>query len=517
MTDKGTIIGSRVLRSTISNSVGKFITLASYFFLTPFVLHRLGSTQYGLWVLVGSALAYGSLLDFGIMAAVIKYVAEFEAQQRFEDARNLLSSALKLYSKVAVLAVLLSAAFAPLFPRIVNVPPGDRTAAAWLMFLMGFGLSVQLPCLITTAVLRGLQRYDIVSLLSVIATILYVGGVVLALSFGGGLLYMALISLSVTLIMQIPALWFIKTVAPELHLSWTGGGHEWTRKLTSFSSWLFMLDLSGLVRTKTDVMVIGSLLPLRAVTPYGLARKMGESGQMITDQFMKVILPLSSELHAGNDHLRLRSLFLVGTRLTLGLFLPIVSVFIVLGRSILTVWVGAEYAASAPLVTLLSLTYFVDVLSWPASNVLQGIGRHRLLAKVSFASALLNIPLTIFLTIKYHLPGAAWAALLSTAAFTVGFVLPYALRQLTISAKELWTESILPALVPAFPMALTLYVIRQLSHVESIFSLLTITAASALVYGIAYFALGASELERRICWGFAVNAMRFAEAQLKRL
>src|ERR1700689_3881786 len=71
------------------------------FFLTPFVLHRLGSTQYGLWVLVGSALAYGSLLDFGILAAVIKYVATFQAQ-RSDDVRNLLSSVLMLYSKMGV-------------------------------------------------------------------------------------------------------------------------------------------------------------------------------------------------------------------------------------------------------------------------------------------------------------------------------------------------------------------------------------------------------------------------------
>jgi O-antigen/teichoic acid export membrane protein len=263
-------------------------------------------------------------------------------------------------------------------------------------------------------------------------------------------------------------------------------------------------------------MVIGSLLPLRAVTPYGLARKIGESGQTMTDQFMRVILPLSSELHASNDHIRLRSLFLVGTRLTLGLFLPIASVLIVLGRSILTVWVGAEYASAAPLVTLLALTYLIDVLAWPASSVLQGMGRHRLLAKLSLASALLNIPLTILLTIKYHLIGAAWAALLSTAAFTVGFVLPYSLRQLAIGARALLKETIVPALVPVFPMALALYVMRQRLSAASIFSILFIAVTSALVYGVGYLALGASDLERRTCWSFAINAMRFAEARLKR-
>ncbi|MBA2676981.1 MAG: hypothetical protein H0U76_01070, partial [Ktedonobacteraceae bacterium] len=63
-------IRRRVLTSTITNYIGKIIALGTWFFLTPFILHQLGTTNYGLWTLVGSMVAYGSLLDLGIGGAV---------------------------------------------------------------------------------------------------------------------------------------------------------------------------------------------------------------------------------------------------------------------------------------------------------------------------------------------------------------------------------------------------------------------------------------------------------------
>ena len=66
----------RVARHTLSNCVGRGLMLAIGFFLTPFLLHRLGPPHYGLWLVVGSVMAYGELFELGITGSVIKYLAE---------------------------------------------------------------------------------------------------------------------------------------------------------------------------------------------------------------------------------------------------------------------------------------------------------------------------------------------------------------------------------------------------------------------------------------------------------
>src|SRR5262245_28772268 len=167
-TAKDTVIRHRVLRSTASNFMGKLITLGTWFLLTPFILHQLGPTGYRLWVVVGSTVAYGTLLNFGISGAVIKYVAEHRARGEREEAHSLVATALCLFSVLGLVSIAFSVAIAPVFPDLFNVPPEERATATWLVRLMGLGIGISIPCAATTAVLWGLHRFDLNNLISII-------------------------------------------------------------------------------------------------------------------------------------------------------------------------------------------------------------------------------------------------------------------------------------------------------------------------------------------------------------
>ncbi len=87
-----------LLTSTAANYAGQFVILIVWFLLTPFILDRIGATQYGLWVLAASFLAYGRLFDLGINDAVTKYTAEHRARDDDELASSLVATALWLYA-----------------------------------------------------------------------------------------------------------------------------------------------------------------------------------------------------------------------------------------------------------------------------------------------------------------------------------------------------------------------------------------------------------------------------------
>src|SRR5829696_5355969 len=88
---------NRVVWNTLSNYVGKVITLGTGFLLTPFLVHTVGASTYGLWALVGSMTAYGALLDFGIAAAITKYIAEYRAKNEMQDAKAFIATAFLMY------------------------------------------------------------------------------------------------------------------------------------------------------------------------------------------------------------------------------------------------------------------------------------------------------------------------------------------------------------------------------------------------------------------------------------
>ena len=513
---KDAVIRHRVLQSTAFNFIGKLIALGTGFLLTPFILRQLGAGHYGLWVLVGSVAAYGSLLDLGIAGAVTKYVAEYRTRGENEQARSLVATALRLYCFLGLMAVVLSAILAPILLKLFNILPNDRAMATALVLLSGMTVGISIPCMLTMAILRGLQRFDLVNLISSTGTLLSLAAVVAILLLGGGVVSIVAVNIPVILATQVLSVRFINRTAPELCFGWRGANFSLVRPILSFSSSLFVIDMATRLQTKTDEMVIGVFLPVSSITPYSLARRLSEVVQILTDQFMRVLLPLASELHAENDRTRLRSLYVTGTRLTLAFFLPVGCTLIILARPILTVWVGAEYADYAHLVTILTLAALIDTSQWPAGSILQGIAKHRPLAVMAACSGIANLALSIALIHPLGLTGVALGTLIPTTIVCLGFALPYSVKVIGVTKAQVVKEVFLPVLLPAIPTTIVLYVLQHAIEPSSLLSILLVAGTGLLVYLIGYLNWSASEVERQTCRSVVLSTIRSAEACLKR-
>ncbi len=482
--------------NTLSNYAGKIITLGVWFFLTPFLVRALGPSAYGLWVLVGSAVAYGGLLDFGIGAAVTKFVAEDSAQGDFDHARPLVTTALWLYIGLGLLAIALSALLAPFFPELFNVPPEQRVLASWLVLASGTALGIALPTATASAVLQGLQRFDLANLIGILGMTVFTVTTVAVVLLGGGVLGLVLINIPVTIAMQIPAIWLVNRAAPALRFGRGRPDAKLVRRVFGFSSALVIVNLAGQIQTQTDELVIGAALPVASVTPYALARRLSALPQTLANQFVKVLMPLAARLNASPDRSQLSQVYLISTRLTLALAAPIVAVLAVLARPILTVWVGAEYADAAPILTILTIASLIDTSMWPASNILQGMGRHRPLAVFAVGSALANLLMSIWLVRPLNVLGVALGTLIPTTLEAALFVIPYALRQSGVSVKAMFQQVLGPSLLPLVPAAGALYMLRELMHPANYLTLGLVALGGAGVYAGAYGLLTRGEVEQ---------------------
>src|SRR5439155_1385372 len=78
------------------NTISNYLTTATSVLLalvvTPILVHGLGRTEYGVWVLVGSILVYIELLNLGLDAATVKYVAHYHALGDHERVRRTIAS-----------------------------------------------------------------------------------------------------------------------------------------------------------------------------------------------------------------------------------------------------------------------------------------------------------------------------------------------------------------------------------------------------------------------------------------
>lgn len=501
---KDRLIRRRVMIGTASNFVGQLVVFSISFLLTPFLLRSLGPTVYGLWVLAGSIVAYGAVLDFGIWGTIIKYVAQGHAQGDDALVRRLLRTILYFYLGICALISVTGIALAPLFPHVFQLPPEEHRLAGQLVALMSVATGLALPCMIPLAVLRGLQRYDLVNFIDIVTSLLTAAATVVVLLLGGGVLGLVAVNIGGLFVMLILGRVALHRIAPELLLARRGQGDAahppldpQMMRMAFGHSWpLFVQTVADRLQSRTDEITIGLFLPVSQVGAYGIARRLSETTQTLTRQFMKTLLPLASQLHAEQDFARLRAVTMMGTRLTLAIVAMLSALLVALAGPILAVWVGTEYAAYAGVVALLALAYLIVTVRGSAVVILQAIARHRMAAASALVAGLANLGLSLLLVRPFGLLGVALGTVIPAALEYGCVILPYSLRVARVRPREAWSEIFGPALLPVAPMLLVLHILRTALAPSTLPAILAVAAAGLVTYLAAYLALARGD-ERR--------------------
>jgi O-antigen/teichoic acid export membrane protein len=510
------LIGHRVVRSIATNSAGRFIGLVSWLVLTPFMLQQLGAADYGLLVVIQSVLGFSSLLDLGIGGAVTRFVAQHVARGEFDAARRVVATALRLYLLVGLGIIVVSVIAAPIVAGIFATDEGQARHTQLLVVFVGLSAGVAIPFSIARSTLYGLQRYDIANLVDTGGTLLTAAATVVVLLLGFGVPGLMALNVPVYVLAFIVSGWFIHRVAPDLRFGWSGAEGSLVGRVLGFSWPLVTMRLASQFQTRTDEIVIASFLPISFVTPYALARKLSELARVVAIQFVKVLMPLASELDARGDRAGLQSLYLTATRVVLMIFIPFAAVLMVLARPILVAWVGSVYGDAAILVVILTLAGLMDISQWPGEQVLQGIARHHPLALMALANGIANVALSIVLVQRYGVIGVAFGTLVPMILETVILVIPYTWRVIGISPSRAVNHALLPVLVPAIPAVAIPYILREAAGITSTAGTIALALVGVTMYLTTYLRFGASRAERSIYRGTVLGTMRFAEEKLRR-
>ncbi len=488
----------QILRAAISSGAVRVIALCINVFLTPFMLHTLGDTQYGLFVLISSFATQGAILDLGIAPAVMKYVAESHVTKDYNRGRSVIATALWLYSILALGVLLLAALIAALFPYIFNVPPQFRAATTIAVFLMGVQVAISIPMAISEAILWGSHQYERMQALSLFAILLAAMSTIVVLLAGGGIAWLFAANILAALVPQAIGIWLVGRSAPELSLGWRGARRDQVKPLLSYSMMTFVIQVASNLQTQIDEIVIGIFLPVSSVGGYYVARRISALPQMLSQPVLGAFIPLASQLNAQNDTTGLRELYLFGSRAILAICIPLLVAVVGLAGPLLALWVGTKYSTNAAVVVVLATASVLEVGYWPGRMILQGIGQHRGLAKAATFGAIANLGLSILLIHYYGVIGVAFGTLIPAIVVNIGYIWPYTMRTVGVSSLELLRRALVPALVPALPMMAVLYGIVHVFEPIGLITVAATAAAGCVTYATTYLIFFAGDQEQEL-------------------
>jgi O-antigen/teichoic acid export membrane protein len=388
------------------------VLILSTLLVTPYLFRRLSLGAFGTWSVMFTLMTVFSLVELGIAAGVVKYVAEHHARGKRREVSDMLGSAVAIMSLVGVLSFAACAAIGVLGSGLAAV--GEHDAFRTGMLVLGVGLAIRLPGAAYGAVLVGYERYDLFSATIAFTTVVWSIGAVAAVRSGSGVLGLAAayaVALVAGGLLQVVLL---RRVDPSLRgrpRRRAGGEH---RRLLTFSSFALLADSMTFIGQRMDTLVVAAVRSARAAAPIGAASNLQSGMQALTLPFVNLLMPMSSRLSARGHPAELMHRHRLATRAVLQISLPIAFILALFPHDIVRLWLGPRApAVTAAVIAVLAIqTLFMAAA--PAEKILVGIGRVRLVGVLNTVEGLGNLAVSIALVAAYGTIGAAVGSLIAS-------------------------------------------------------------------------------------------------------
>jgi O-antigen/teichoic acid export membrane protein len=453
-------------------------------FLSPFILHRLGDTAYGIWILIFSVTGYYGLFDLGIRSSVVRYVSTYTATNDQEGLAKLINTSLATYTGIGVLAMIVTLACSVFVDRIFRIPAEFLSTARLLFLMVGTAVALGFPTGIFGGILEGLQRFYFVNLTNVISTLLRAALIVVVLQRGYGLLTVALITVVLPLLSSLARAAIALRVLP-VRFGWRYVDRTAFREIANYSAVSFILMIGYKLRYKTDEIVIGTFLSVTAITYFSIGDRLLDYAAELVGSLAQIFVPMVGQSHAKGDTNRLRKIWIAGNRACAMIIFPITAVLIILGKSIITAWVGAKYVAqSYPVLVVLAVPMMFTLAQGASVRTLYGMAKHRSLAIVTLMESVSNLILSIILIRPFGIVGDAFGTAIPLLCTSFLFMPRHMCRLLGVRIGTYLREAYTLPVVLTLPLVATLLLMRRWFEARTVLEVALQTVIAFLPYGL---------------------------------
>ncbi len=415
-------IGDKVVMNTAFNIIGRLWFFIVGFFLTPYIVGRLGVERYAVWALVGVITNYFGLLDFGVGSSFVKYVSEFHTIKEYSGINKLVNTGFAFYVMLGAGIVALAALFAGPLMSFLKIPVPLHEEARFV-----FVLAVGIFCVsnamgVFMAIQAGLQRMDLANKVAVAASLATVAGTVFFLEQGYGLRGLIVNNAIVLVLTSVMYIVSAYRLLPELSFRPFSWDQPMFKRIFSFGWRIQFSRIAGTVTVQTDKVLIAYFLSVGLVTFYQLGSNIVMYAITVPGLLVSALVPAFSEIEARGERRRLIESYLRSTKYLAFAAMPLFVFIAVAAHRIMFVWMGVGYAQSAGIIRILAAAFLVNVLARASGALCMAIERPGYLMSASLIMIALNIPLSILLIDMFGFFGAAWGTMLSVNAGTSYFL-----------------------------------------------------------------------------------------------
>ncbi len=398
-----------LLSNALLNLVGLATPLLVGVVTLPSIVHGLGPDRFGILSLGLVVLGYFAVFDLGLGRATTRFMAERARADTDTEIAATVWTAAAMQTMVGALGgLLLAASVGLLVERVFTVPQALHAEASRAFRLLALAVPITAAATSFRGVLEGHQHFRVLNAIdapvAAAGFLVMLGGLGLGFGLGGIVILLVALRLVGSLALMAAA----TRICPALRKVVVRP--EFAADLLRFGGWVTLSALVGPILVYVDRFFLGMLWSVSLVGYYAAPYDVVTRLAIVPLSVATVLFPAASALDPRRDgdglrRLATRSLAYVGLMLA-----PVVVGLVVAARTILTVWLGREFASHATrALQLLAPGVFVNALALVPYSLLHAAGRPDIPAKLHLLELPVHTLVAWWLVSRGAVTGAAAA------------------------------------------------------------------------------------------------------------
>ena len=488
---------SNITNGAIISYVSTFLNIIISFVYTPWMIHKIGAADYGLYTLVYSFLSY-FLLDFGISLSIVRFLSKYRAEGDEQRASNLIVLTTKIFLFIDIIIFLfIFCAYFFLEKIFLGLTPSELETLKKLYIIAGMFSVMSFAFRPFDGAMLAYEFFVPNKLLDMIHKVGAVVLICLALSLHGNVVTMVFI-MGITGFATSIGKYLVFRHKSSLKFNWSFFDKTELGLLISFAFWAFFSSLAQRLRLNLVPTVLGIFANSSEISIFSLGMTFESMIFTISYALNGLFLPRVSKLVGDNDKDSINSLMVKLGRLQLLMFSLIFFGFFVFGHQFLTLWVGEGFENVYYVVLLLIMTNFISLTQYIAENVIYAENKIKDYAIRIFVTSLLGLALACIFSRRLGAVGGALGTFggLLLFQFVINY---YYYRELRIDLGLFFRKchlSLLP-LLTVYSLAFY-FIFHRFIHIDGWVSLIGCILLFSLVYCVVAYTLLLNVEEKRL-------------------
>lgn len=466
---------------------------------TPYMLRMMGQSEYGLYSLVASVIAYITIMDFGFGNAIVRYTAKFRAEGKIREQYSMFGMFLILYSVVGILAfgAGLSLYFNvdALFGNAMSVEEIAR--AKVLMLILSFNLAATFPLSIFGAIITAYEDFVFQKVVQIIRILLNTVVMVCLLKMGYKAIAMVVVQTVFNMATLLLNYYYCRY---KIRIRLFFGKFQWgfLREIGIYSFWIFLNVIMDRIYWSTGQFVLGAAAGTVAVAVFAVAIQLEAMYMQFSSAIANVFLPKVTAMVATRRTDReISDLFIRTGRIQFIIIGFILSGFCLFGRQFIILWAGPGYEDAYIFALLFFVSLTIPLIQNIGVSILQARNQMKFRSLMYIVIAVCSLLGQIVLS-KY------WGGLGCAAAIAAALLLGQGLimniyyhRVQKIDIVSFWREIAKMSLIPVALVIVGKIGLTFFSYSGAIALGIGIVCFTA-IYVPAFWFGGMNEYERKL-------------------